>query len=654
MLTRSATRRTDSTASSRNSEAGTPVPSRKGSRVNTPKAAPKLPKKADEKSRQVSKKTTNSDDPSVKEQNSARTSRPTTRTIPKTAAESKPTTAPRPKPAKTDSFDKEPVVIVKKKQPEVQKQQSTPARNVTTRRRKAEISQEDETMPPDDPWDSQQPESKSGGRSKKRAKEDDSQQTQDTQQQGNASQSQVTASQGVGTQNSSLSRKALLKNAKLGKMISTGVMNAFRGFIESKDEQGAQTSLKQLRIVYMKSLENPSMKASFSEEFDISFGNLVAGNFDMEARQQAIRLMIKFIYSMAVEDKGTLLLPAFIQYCVTLMTCEDSIVRQNIVFIVGCLFEENKKLNEEILSDEQRNALYRLLLNGHNDKVAVVRAEVVRAVASLQNDDIDSEFTEALEKAPNEILLDSQRDMCMETRAMVVKYRSVQNGDALQSLFKIAESDPILKVRQEAFARIASVDMKLLSEHRRDLTKLTLEALTESGSESRHACRVYFLNQMIDSCVKFLKSEAEKDQQNDSFLASSQPEPEYDEEHFYAVSPYVFLKLFVDMQDLVESVPIVRCLLNLVDNRIKRGQFTSTREQFAEIISRDVFPVIITKKTYTQLISTTYEDQLRFAFFWRVMLEVFIEKCDSMSAERWAILARIAPTLEETCVLVRK
>ena len=53
---------------------------------------------------------------------------------------------------------------------------------------------------------------------------------------------------------------------------------------------------------------------------------------------------------------------------------------------------------------------------------------------------------------------------------------------------------------------------------------------------------------MIDSCVKFLKSEAEKDQQNDSFLASSQPEPEYDEEHFYAVSPYVFLKLFVDMQ----------------------------------------------------------------------------------------------------------
>ena len=90
-----------------------------------------------------------------------------------------------------------------------------------------------------------------------------------------------------------------------------------------------------------------------------------------------------------------------------------------------------------------------------------MRAEVVRAVASLQNDDIDSEFTEALEKTPNEsgdflkfleksgfvVLLDSQRDMCMETRAMVVKYRSIQNGDALQSLFKIAESDPILKVK---------------------------------------------------------------------------------------------------------------------------------------------------------------------------------------------------------------
>ena len=70
----------------------------------------------------------------------------------------------------------------------------------------------------DDPWDSQQPEPKSGGRSKKRVKQVDSQQTQDTQQQSNSGQSQMTASQGVDTQNSSLS-KYYKKTLLAGKFI---------------------------------------------------------------------------------------------------------------------------------------------------------------------------------------------------------------------------------------------------------------------------------------------------------------------------------------------------------------------------------------------------------------------------------------------------
>ncbi|KAJ1357809.1 hypothetical protein KIN20_016049 [Parelaphostrongylus tenuis] len=159
-------------------------------------------------------------------------------------------------------------------------------------------------------------------------------------------------------------------------------------------------------------------------------------------------------------------------FCETLRNCDDPAVRQNICTLTGLLLKEGGGIGSvgcdvRSISLDLRRRLYDILVGRQFDKVVAVRAEVIKSVADIQDDEIPNDFIEAIKRSPKDVILMGLRDVAADCRLTAVFALHVVVSPHCDHLIDVVSSDSCIKVRVAAIRQLARLSPTFLTEQQR-------------------------------------------------------------------------------------------------------------------------------------------------------------------------------------------
>uniref|UniRef100_A0A158P8T4 Cnd3 domain-containing protein n=1 Tax=Angiostrongylus cantonensis TaxID=6313 RepID=A0A158P8T4_ANGCA len=252
-------------------------------------------------------------------------------------------------------------------------------------------------------------------------------------------------------------------------------------------------------------------KTIFFEKFRYRLSFMVESLVSLDNRCRVLLFIAKFSINQWREGANDFI-NFLTDFCETLSHCDDPAVRQNVCTLVGFLLKEFGNRNsigcgDDTISMDLRRKLYAVLVERQLDKVVAVRAEVVKSVTDIQDDEIPNDFVEAIERSPKDVILMGFRDVAAECRLAAVLGLHVVVIAHCDYLIELASSDPVVKVRVAAIRQLASLPLTFLTEEQR--MSLLRAVIFDEDPSIRDAVRNVLLSEWL-SFVQRLQEKRNK------------------------------------------------------------------------------------------------------------------------------------------------
>ncbi|WKY09168.1 hypothetical protein Q1695_001937 [Nippostrongylus brasiliensis] len=409
------------------------------------------------------------------------------------------------------------------------------------------------------------------------------------------------------------------------------------------------------------------LKTVFFEKFLYRLSFMVESLTLLENRLKVFRFLAKF--SANQFWKGT---PDFIdcltEFCETLSFCEDAAVRQNICTIVGFVLKElrnGSSTENEVDTTRIKRKLYAVMLDRQLDKIVAVRAEVIKSVAEIQDDEIPNDFVEALERSPKDVILMGFRDVAVDCRLTAIFALNTVIPSHCDYLIELACSDPICKVRAAAVRQISRIRPTFLTEKQRMLLLRGI-IFDDDPSIMETVCTT-----LIPEWISFVHREQQrknkrksgvlprrgagrveiKQEVNDDLSDAHQIKSD----HGMGAAAQGFLAM-MDFCDAPEAELIARTVLFTIFDVI-REQLQMADKNLTHFVSSlvndNTFPEVLSTHNYRNFLDERLSrtDHAQYAFFWRVLMEYC---CDRAAAEpeRIECIYMLAPPIPSMCDLI--
>ncbi|VDL80550.1 unnamed protein product [Nippostrongylus brasiliensis] len=407
------------------------------------------------------------------------------------------------------------------------------------------------------------------------------------------------------------------------------------------------------------------LKTVFFEKFLYRLSFMVESLTLLENRLKVFRFLAKF--SANQFWKGT---PDFIdcltEFCETLSFCEDAAVRQNICTIVGFVLKElrnGSSTENEVDTTRIKRKLYAVMLDRQLDKIVAVRAEVIKSVAEIQDDEIPNDFVEALERSPKDVILMGFRDVAVDCRLTAIFALNTVIPSHCDYLIELACSDPICKVRAAAVRQISRIRPTFLTEKQR-MVLLRGIIFDDDPSIMETVCTT-----LIPEWISFVHREQQRKNKRKSGVLSRRGAGRVEikqevnddlsdahqikSDHGMGAAAQGFLAM-MDFCDAPEAELIARTVLFTIFDVI-REQLQMADKNLTHFVSSlvndNTFPEVLSTHNYRNFLDERLSrtDHAQYAFFWRVLMEYC---CDRAAAEPERIeciymLAPPIPSMDE-------
>ncbi|VDM62187.1 unnamed protein product [Angiostrongylus costaricensis] len=421
------------------------------------------------------------------------------------------------------------------------------------------------------------------------------------------------------------------------------------------------------------------IKTIFFEKFRYRLSFMVESLVSLDNRCRVLLFIAKFSINLWREGANDFI-NFLTDFCETLSHCDDPAVRQNVCTLVGFLLKEFGNRDSigcgtDSISIDLRRKLYAVLVERQLDKVVAVRAEVVRSVADIQDDEIPNDFVEAIERSPKDVILMGFRDVAAECRLTAVLGLHVVVIAHCDYLIELASSDPVVKVRVAAIRQLASLPLTFLTEEQR--MSLLRAVIFDEDPSIRDVVRNVLLSEWL-SFVQRLQEKRNKRKSGVRRMSNGQlrtMKPDVEEINGDE-QPHMFnglrdikyghgmgsaaqgLLSMLDFCDDSEAEDLCRTVFfSLFDvvRKILHLDKKSLTHFVSSLVNDKTFPEVLSVHNYEVLLdrSLSKTDQAQFAFFWRVLIEYCCKRAQS-EVECMECINMLAPPIDSLCNLVQR
>uniref|UniRef100_A0A1I7WYU3 Phosphate transporter n=1 Tax=Heterorhabditis bacteriophora TaxID=37862 RepID=A0A1I7WYU3_HETBA len=433
-----------------------------------------------------------------------------------------------------------------------------------------------------------------------------------------------------------------------------GVVESLRGIYESKHEEvDIVNSMKQLKITFNRAIKANSErpKRVFFDELGFRLDFMMESTAYLDARLRVLKMVSKLAIIIQRDANNVEFIDFLVNYCEELCFCDEAAVRQNVCSLIGFLFSASSSFAKDtnhVMSFNYRKRLYVLIRKRQLDKIVNVRAEVIRAVLAIQDDEIASDFKEALERSPKDIILMGLRDIAFECRLAAVQSLSVAVHAQLEGLIDLAMGDKYSRVRIGAICRLGKLPLRLFTAEQK--INLLYATLSDADQTIREAGHKLLLSEWLDSILNLRMKKSKKSNTLEQYVkldldyglgtAAQTLLGQLDFAESYETRKSARIILFASFDIIRKRLSLENEMLSdfvtaLVNDRTK-----------PEIISRSNYKIILNRKLSTV-------NQACYTFFWHSLVKYCSEKAKN-EPDKLECMHRLAVTLSAMCGVVKK